>query len=92
MNLRTAVITACVVDAVIWVVVALATFMSGSDAATKGLDQGAGLIVTALFLVTGVPAVALVAVRRAPGVALALALTFPVVLAIAFVAALVAFA
>ena len=92
MKLRTATIVVCVVDAIAWALVAIATFLSGSDAATKGLDEGAGLIVTALFLVTGAPALALVLLRRAPATAFTLALAFPLGFAALFVAALVAFA
>ena len=92
MNRRTATIIVCVVDVAAWVVVAFAAFASGSDAATKGLDQGAGLVVTALFLVTGAPAIALTLLGRAPTAALALALAFPVAFGAAFVAAVIAFA
>ncbi|HEV8552284.1 MAG TPA: hypothetical protein VGR65_02710 [Casimicrobiaceae bacterium] len=66
--------------------------MSGSDAATKGLDEGAGLIVTALFFVTGAPALALAVLCRAPKTALTLALAFPAAFAVLFVAAVIAFA
>src|SRR6266567_539465 len=58
MNRRTATIIVCIVDAAIWAFVAFASLTSQSDAATKGLDQGAGWIVTALFLFTGAPALA----------------------------------
>jgi len=92
MKLRTATLVVCAVDAVAWALVAIATFMSGSDAATKGLDQGAGVIVTALFLVTGAPALALALLGRAPATARALALAFPTAVAALFVAALIAFA
>jgi hypothetical protein len=92
MNLRSTTIIVGLVDAVAWAFVAFAAFMSASDAATRGLDQSAGLIVTALFLVTGAPALALALLGRAPVVALMLALAFPVVLAAVFVAAIVAFA
>ena len=92
MKLRRATIVLGVVDAVAWALVALAAFMSASDAATKGLDQAAGLIVTALFAVTGVPALALAFLRRAPTTALILALAFPTVLATAFLATMMAFA
>ena len=44
-------------DAAVWLLVALA--ISGSDAATRGLDQDAAYIVTALFLITAVPALVL---------------------------------
>jgi len=92
MKLRTATLIVCLVDAAAWALVAIATFMSGSDAATKGLDTGAGLIVTALFLVTGAPALALVLLGRAPITALILALAFPTAFAALFVAAVIAFA
>jgi len=92
MKLRNATLIVCIVDAVVWIFVAFATFMSGSDAATKGLDEGAGLIVTALFLVTGAPALALVLLGRAPRTALTLALAFPAAFAVLFVAAVIAFA
>ncbi len=92
MRLRTATIIVCLVDAAAWVFIAVATFMSGSDAATKGLDQGAGLIVTALFLVTGVPALGLALLGRAPITALILSLAFPLAFAALFVAAVIAFA
>ena len=92
MNLRTATIIVGLVDAAGWAFVAFATFTSGSDAATKGLDEGAGLIVTALFLVTGAPALALALLGRAPTTALTLALAFPAAFAALFVAVVIAFA
>ena len=91
-RLRTATITVCLFDAAAWILVALATFMSGSDAATRGLDQAAGFVVTALFLVTAAPAFALILLGRAPVTALVLALAFPAIVAVAFVAAIIAFA
>ena len=92
MNRRTTTIAVCLVDAAAWAFVAFAAFTSGSDAATRGLDQGAGLIVTGLFLVTGAPAIALTWMRRAPTAALVLALAFPVAFGVAFLAAVIAFA
>ena len=91
-KLRTATITACLFDAAAWILVALATFMSGSDPATRGLDQAAGVVVTALFLVTAAPAFALTLLGRAPVTALVLALAFPAIVAVAFVATIIAFA
>ena len=70
-------------DAAVWLLVAIATFLSGSDAATKGLDNVAGLAVTALFAVTGLPALVLAWRGQWPRVALGLSLAFP----LAFVAA-----
>jgi len=92
MNRRTATIVVCVIDAAVWAVVAFAAFFSGSDPATKGLDEVAGWVVTALFLISAVPASILVYLRRAPTTALILALAFPAAFALAFVAAVVAFA
>ena len=92
MSRRTVTIGVCMLDTLVWGVVAFATFFSGSDPATKGLDQAAGIAVTALFVLTGAPALALTASGRAPGAALTLALAFPVVLALLFVAAIVGFA
>jgi hypothetical protein len=92
MRLRTATIIVCLVDAAAWILLVTATFMSGSDAATRGLDQAAGLVVTALFVVTAVPALALALRRRAPATALTLALAFPAVLVVVFVVTVVAFA
>ena len=91
-NRRTATITVCLVDAAVWALVAFASFTSQSDAATKGLDQGAGLIVTALFLLTGAPALVLTLLGRAPIAALTLALAFPAAFAAIFIAVVIAFA
>ena len=91
-NRRTATIVIGLIDAAVWALVAVAAFFSGSDAATKGLDQGAGLVVTALFIITGAPALGLVWAGRAPMAALLLALAFPIAFAAAFVAAVIAFA
>lgn len=90
-KIRIATIIVCALDAAAFAVAALAMFMSGSDQATLGLDRTAGMVVTALFLVTGVPAIALTLLRRAPVAALILALAFPAAFAAAFVAAVVAF-
>jgi Kef-type K+ transport system membrane component KefB len=89
---RTITIAACILDTAAWALVALATFFSGSDPATKGLDRAAGVAVTALFVLTGAPALGLTYYRRAPRTALMLALAFPAVLALLLVAAIVGFA
>ena len=56
MTLRTATVSACFFDAAGWALVAFVMFDSGSDPATRGLDKATGYIVTALFLITAVPA------------------------------------
>jgi len=78
-----------VLDTIAWIFIACATFLSGSDPATKGLDVAAGVAVTGLFALTAVPAIALVARRRAPRTALMLALAFPAVFALLLVVAIV---
>ena len=92
MTLRKATVMTCLLDAAVLAVVAFAMFNSASDPATKGLDQAAGYIVTALFLVTAAPAVALVLFGRAPKTALILALAFPAAFAGLFIATIIAFA
>ena len=82
----------CALDVVLWALVAFATLLSRSDAATKGLDNAAGLAVTALFVSTVVPAFLLVMRRRAPRTALTLSLAFPAAFMVLFVVAIVAFA
>ena len=91
MNIRTAAIVVSLLDAGGWAFVAVATFLSGSDPATKGLDNAAGLVATVLLLVTAAPALVLALVRRAPRLSLTLALAFPVTFTLIFIAALVAF-
>jgi hypothetical protein len=65
------------------------TFFSGSDAATKGLDNAAGWGIVALFAITVAPALVLLWHGKAPRTALALVLAPPVVIAVG-VAAIVA--
>jgi hypothetical protein len=89
MTLRAVTFAVCLLDAMGWTFVAFATFFSGSDPATKGLDQAAGVLVTALFVLTCVPALALARLRRAPRTALALAFAFPAILALLLMAAIV---
>ena len=92
MNRRRITIIVGLLDAIVWALAAFATFMSGSDPATRGLDQAAGSMVTALFLVTGAPALALAYLGRAPVVALVLALAFPIAIAAILIVAVMAFA
>lgn len=91
MNHRIAALVIAAIDCLVWLAVALATFASGSDQATKGLDNVAGWAVTLLLLVTAVPALVLAWRRRAARVALALALAFPTAFILMFIAAVIAF-
>jgi hypothetical protein len=92
MTIRIATIIIGLLDAAAWVFVALVTFGSGSDPATKDLDIAAGAVVTAVFLLTAVPALILAGIGRVPRTALALALAFPAVFVLLFVAMMIAFA
>jgi hypothetical protein len=91
MNIRVATLAVGALDAVGAGAIAIGAYNSGSDHATIGFDYAAGVIVAVLFLVTGLPAMVLAWNRRAPKVALALALGFPAVFALLFLAAVVAF-
>ena len=64
MTMRTVTIIVCVLDAAVWALVAFEMFASGSGPATSGLDEVAGYIMTALFLITHVPALAFVISSR----------------------------
>jgi hypothetical protein len=90
--MRAATIIIGLLDALGCVVVAVATYNSGSDPATIGFDYAAGGIVTGLFLVTGLPALVIAALRRAPRTALALALGFPAIFAVLFIITVIIFA
>ncbi|MBK1868528.1 hypothetical protein [Taklimakanibacter albus] len=90
--MRIAALIIGVLDAVLWAVIAVSLFVSLSDPATKGLDSLAGWLVTALFLVTGLPALLLAWRNTKPGLALALAIAFPAVFVVLFAAAVIAFA
>jgi hypothetical protein len=91
MNIRIATIVIGALDAAAAGAIAVGAYNSGSDHATIGFDYAAGVIVSVLFLATGLPAVVLAWFRRAPRVALALALGFPSVFVLLFLAAVVAF-
>ncbi|MGE5165000.1 MAG: hypothetical protein ACM3IH_13385 [Sphingobacteriales bacterium] len=91
MTLRFVTIIVSILDFLAWIFIASATFLSGSDQATKGLDNVAGMAVTALILVTGVPALVLALKARGARTALALALAFPATFAVLFIALVVTF-
>ena len=75
--MRLTTIIIALLDTVAFLFAASVTFLSGSDAATKGLDNAAGWAILALFLLTAAPALFLVWRRRAPRTALAFAIAFP---------------
>jgi hypothetical protein len=91
MNKRAVTIAVALLDAAASAVVAVASYNSGSDPATIGFDYAAGVIVGALFLLTGLPALVLTYLKRAPRTALILALAFPALFAVLFLATVVLF-
>jgi hypothetical protein len=91
MTMRAVTIVIGLLDALGCAVVAVASYNSGSDPATIGFDYAAGVIVTGLFAVTGLPALIIAFLRRAPRTALALALAFPAVFVLLFVATVIVF-
>ena len=78
MRLTTLIIA--LVDTAIFLIATSVTLFSGSDAATKGLDNAAGWGIVALFAVTVVPALVLLWRGKAPRTALALVLAPPLVI------------
>ncbi len=68
------------VDTAVFLFAASVTLFSGSDAATKGLDNAAGWGIVALFAVTVAPALILLWRGKAPRTALTLVLAPPLVI------------
>lgn len=91
MNIRTVTLAVTLLDSAAWLLVVFGTLFSGSDPATKGLDNGAGIAVTLLFLVTAIPSLFLLYRKRAPRAALTFALAFPAVFILMFAAVVIAF-
>lgn len=92
MTRRTATITVGLLDAAVCALIVWMSVTSGSDPATRGLDEAAGYIVATLFCVTGAPALALAYFGKAPKTALALAWAFIAVFALLFVGSVILFA
>ena len=76
-----------VLDAIGWSLAAFNLMMTDGDPATQGLDKLGGYSVTILFVLTGLPALALILTNRAPRAALTLALAFPATFLVLLVSA-----
>ncbi|QCK86740.1 hypothetical protein E8L99_13725 [Phreatobacter aquaticus] len=87
MALRWTVLILAGLEAVLWLAIGANGLFSRSDPATRGLDQAAALIATAVFALSGLPALVLAARDRFLPVALGLTL-FPVVVTVTGVALL----
>ena len=66
-----------VLDAMGWGLAAFNLLITDFDPATRGLDQLGGYAITILFVLTGLPALVLALLKRAPRLSLGLALAFP---------------
>jgi hypothetical protein len=91
MNIRAVTIIIGSLDALATAAVAIGTYYSTSDHATIGFDYAAGVVVAGLFAVTGFPALVFAGMGRAPRTALALALAFPAIFVLLFVATVIFF-
>ena len=92
MRLRMAALIVAALDTVGWTLVAVNTFLSQSDPATKGLDQAAGYAVTLLLVLIVAPALIFAWRQRSTRLSLTLVLAFPAVFALLFVAVVIAWA
>jgi hypothetical protein len=90
--MRLATILLCALGVAVWAATCWATFLSGSDPATAGLDDAAGGAVTLLFALTTGPSIGLTVARRMPRLALWLAVLFPASFILLFLGAVLAFA
>jgi hypothetical protein len=82
----------CAFDAVVALAIAISTLGRIAEPATHSFDLAAGYAVLILFLLTAAPALWLSGLRRSPRLALSLSLAFPGILALLFLAAVIAFA
>jgi hypothetical protein len=92
MNLRTSTFVIGSLDALVTAFIAVGTYNSTSDNATIGLDHAAGVIIAGLFLLTGLPALVVAGLGRAPKTGFTLALAFPAIFVVLFVATLIVMA
>ena len=84
--MRIATLIIALLDTAVFLFGVSITFFSGSDAATKGLDNAAGWGMLAFYAFTAGAALVLLWRGRAPRTALALALAFPALIVGAVVA------
>lgn len=88
--MREATILIAAMGTAAWLVVLGLSLFAGSDPATADLDGLIGIAVTFLYALTAGPALGLALYRRARRLAFALAVAFPTLLGLAFIALLVA--
>ena len=79
-----------VLDAIGWGLAAFNLLITDGDPATRGLDQAGGYAITILFVLTGLPALVLAGMNRAPRLSLGLALAFPAAFLVLLVAVAIA--
>jgi hypothetical protein len=88
--MREATILIAAMGTAAWLVVLGLSLFAGSDPATADLDAMLGIAVTILYALTAGPALGLALYWRALRWAFALAVAFPALLGLAFIAMLVA--
>ncbi|HEY5720893.1 MAG TPA: hypothetical protein VIT45_01090 [Allosphingosinicella sp.] len=88
--MREATILIAAMGTAAWLVVLGLSLFAGSDPATADLDGLIGIAVTFLYALTAGPALGLALYRRAQRLAFVLAVAFPGLLGLAFIALLVA--
>ena len=81
---RRAALIVCGVDLIVWALLAIIFFLSGSDPAVRDLDVAAGIAVTILFALTAIPAFLLAWSGRAEVLAIGFALAFPMAFVLLF--------
>jgi hypothetical protein len=92
MRVRAVTIALTAIDCVAAAALVIIFFLfSGSDPATRGFDIAGAWLIALLLFVTGLPALLLAFMRRAPRTALVFALTFPVGFVLVYIAAVIAF-
>jgi hypothetical protein len=80
---RVLTIVVCLLDATVCVLAATTYFAPGSDQG-GAVEYAPGVIIIALYLASGAPALVLAGIGRSPKAALILALAFPAVLSLFF--------
>ena len=89
-RIRIITLIVCALDVIGWVLTLIGYLRTQSGQATAGMDYVALVFITGLFVLTAVPAVVLILLRRSERTALGLSLAFPAILAIIAVAAIMA--
>ena len=91
MTVRVVTVIVCILDMIGWLLGAIAYFVSQSDQATAGFDEAAGVIITVTICYHRRARLRARADEQTTEDSLTLALAFPAIFAILFVAVIIAF-